>query len=122
VRVPADHAYAENNTFRLTSTPPKQSTAYLQVDVTAIRNGETVHLSPQALVYYGPFAIFDAVVASNASFRASGRHLPMLSTNPTVTLRVTLASSISPLFLSLLVTASEKDYVRLLLLMTRGVL
>ena len=110
LRVPADFAFNENGTVVLSATAPRQARP-LTVDVKVIQNLETVLFSPQALVCFGPYTVYDATATSKTSLQLLGHNLPILATKPTINLRVSLVSSVSPVLLALVVTNSSSDTV-----------
>ena len=111
-RVPAIFARASNTTTVVLQATPPSAPSPTTVDVKVIYNSQTLHVSPRALIYYGPFALDRAVLRSRTSFLIHGRNLPVLPVKPTVALRISLATSLSPRLFSLVVGAHTNQTVR----------
>jgi len=111
-RVQATFARASNTTTVVLQATPPSAPSPTTVDVKVIYNSQTLHASPRALVYYGPFALDRAVLRSRTSFLIHGRNLPTLPLKPTVALRVSLATSLSPRLFSLVVGDYTNQTVR----------
>jgi hypothetical protein len=113
-RVLADFARLANaSTIVLTAKPPAVPSPRLTVDVKVLLNSKTLHVSPQALVYYGPYALDRAILQSNTSFLIEGRNLPVVS-KPTAALRVSFLSTLSPRLFSLVVEDYDNQTVLIL--------
>ena len=111
-RALATFAEASNTTAVLIQATPPSVPSSITVDVKVFYNSQAVHVSPQALVYYGPFALDRAVIQSSSSFIIHGRSLPVLLIKPTVALRVSLSTSLSPRLFSLVVGDHTNQTVR----------
>jgi hypothetical protein len=111
-RVSASFARVSNNSVQLTATPPTVPSP-TTVDVKIVYNSQPLHVSPQSIFYYSPYALDNVSIQSSTSFLIQGRNFPVLPTKPVVILRVYLSTALSPHMFLLLVETHDAHAVRI---------
>ena len=106
----------ENKTIELDAFPPLLSFPGI-VDLRILKDDVSILYLPRAFTYYGLFAVDSATLQPNNDVHFVGRNLATVM-KPSISLRLTLKNSVSPLIYPLVVqTYTETEVHRILRLL-----
>ena len=107
---------SHQGTLELDVIPPLLSAAGT-VDLRILKDDVSILYLPRAFTYYGLFAVDSATLQPNNDVHFVGRNLPTVM-KPSISLRLTLKNSVSPLIYPLVVqTYTETEVHRILRLL-----